>query len=191
MTLLQVMPAADAGELLLKTVDPAAIAADLVACGIRFERCRSQAPVNASGTDNQVISAYRGHVERLRAECGQPNVTVERMQAHEGTPELRLKFLREHYHDENEIWLFADGHACFYLHMADKVCALVCGAGDLLVIPAATLHWFDMGPRPQFCAIRLYLRKDSSFRAKFTGDCIPDRFPRFLEAQPAGILPAR
>jgi 1,2-dihydroxy-3-keto-5-methylthiopentene dioxygenase len=191
MTLLQVLPAADAGELLLETADPAAIAADLTARGIRFERCRSQVPISASGTDNQVIFAYLGHVERLRAECGQPKVTVERMQAHEGTPELRLKFLGEHYHDENEIWLFADGHACFYLHIADKVCVLVCGAGDLLVIPAATRHWFDMGPRPQFCAIRLYLQQDSAFRAKFTGNRIPDRFPRFLEAPPVGMLPAR
>jgi 1,2-dihydroxy-3-keto-5-methylthiopentene dioxygenase len=181
MTLMQVRPVDAPQQVLLETADPEVITTELSVRGIRFERYQSRVPVDATAADAQVIDSYWADLERLRDECGQPNLVVERIQPHEGTPELRGKFLNEHYHEENEIWLFADGRACFYLHLADQICIIICEAGDLLLIPAATRHWFDMGPQPEFCAIRLYLQPDSSFQAEFTGDPIPDRFPRLLE----------
>ena len=56
-------------------------------------------------------------------------------------------------------------------------------AGDLLGVPARTPHWFDMGPRPRFTAIRLFLTPEG-WVAQATGEDIADRFPRF-EPEPA------
>jgi 1,2-dihydroxy-3-keto-5-methylthiopentene dioxygenase len=47
-------------------------------------------------------------------------------------------------------------------------------------VPANVCHWFDMGPNPNFKAIRLFITPDG-WVANFTGDKIADSFPR-LEA---------
>ena len=71
---------------------------------------------------------------------------------------------------------FVDGRGCFYLHLDDKVYAVVCEAGDLLSVPTGTRHWFDMGVRPTFCAIRFF-QKDDGWVGDFTGDPIASRIP--------------
>jgi 1,2-dihydroxy-3-keto-5-methylthiopentene dioxygenase len=187
MTLLQVMAADDGWTVLRESVDGKMIADELAQRGIRFERWTSQAVVTSTSTDDEVITGYEPDVVRLRAECGQPNVVVERIEPHEGSPQLREKFLNEHFHEEDEIWFFVDGCSCFSLHVDDLVYVIVCERGDLLSIPAGTRHWFDMGATPHFCAVRFYRNPDSAFRAEFTGDPIPQRFPSLMDT----VLSAR
>jgi 1,2-dihydroxy-3-keto-5-methylthiopentene dioxygenase len=55
---------------------------------------------------------------------------------------------------------------------------VLCERNDLISVPAGTRHWFDMGPRPYFAAIRLFTRPDG-WVARFTGDTIATRFPAF------------
>ncbi len=57
---------------------------------------------------------------------------------------------------------------------------VLCTRGDLISVPAKTRHWFDMGPRPEFKAIRLFITPEG-WVANYTGDKIADGFPR-LEA---------
>jgi len=57
---------------------------------------------------------------------------------------------------------------------------VLCSKGDLISVPANVRHWFDMGPNPNFKAIRLFITPDG-WVANFTGDKIADSFPR-LEA---------
>jgi 1,2-dihydroxy-3-keto-5-methylthiopentene dioxygenase len=56
------------------------------------------------------------------------------------------------------------------------VYAVLCEKNDLISVPANTPHWFDMGPNPDFCAIRLFNNPDG-WVAHFTGDEIAARFP--------------
>jgi 1,2-dihydroxy-3-keto-5-methylthiopentene dioxygenase len=47
----------------------------------------------------------------------------------------------------------------------------------LISVPAGTRHWFDMGPDPEFTAVRLFVNPDG-WVAAFTGETIAQNFPR-------------
>jgi hypothetical protein len=52
------------------------------------------------------------------------------------------------------------------------------GDGSVAItVPAGTPHWFDMGPRPRFMAIRLFTNPEG-WVAHYTGSGIAARFPR-------------
>ena len=55
---------------------------------------------------------------------------------------------------------------------------VVCTQGDLISVPADTPHWFDMGARPHFQAIRFFTNPEG-WVASFTGSAIAQRYPRF------------
>ena len=90
---------------------------------------------------------------------------------------LRQKFLSEHTHGEDEVRFFVEGAGLFCLHLDERVYAVLCTKGDLISVPAGTRHWFDMGDRPRFTAIRLFNNPDG-WIARFTGDTLAERFPR-------------
>ncbi|MGW7696248.1 hypothetical protein ACWGMA_46910 [Streptomyces asiaticus] len=73
---------------------------------------------------------------------------------------MREAFLDEHRHGEDEVRFFAHGTGCSYLHLADRVLAVVRKEGDLLSVPVGTAHWFDIGRQPHFCAIRFFQAED-------------------------------
>lgn len=186
MTLLQVMPADDGAKVLVRTEDLAEIAAELAPHHIRIERWATVPLADDAGPE-EVLAAYASEVERLRAEGPYPLVDVVRMVPDETDPQWRAKaegarqkFLNEHAHDEDEIRFFVEGSGCFYLHLDDRVYAVVCTAGDLMSVPAGTTHWFDMGTRPRFCAIRFFEEEDG-WVAEFTGSPIASRIPTLDE----------
>ncbi|MEV6694599.1 cupin [Micromonospora sp. NPDC051196] len=186
MTLLQVMPKDDGTDVLLRTEDITEIAAELAPHGIRLERWAT-VPLAGDAGQEEVLAAYASEVERLSAEGPYPLVDVVRLVPNDADPQwpakaeaARTKFLSEHTHDEDEIRFFVEGAGCFYLHLGDKVYAVVCTAGDLMSVPAGTTHWFDMGTRPHFCAIRFFQEEDG-WVAEFTGSEIASRMPTLDE----------
>jgi 1,2-dihydroxy-3-keto-5-methylthiopentene dioxygenase len=186
MTLLQVMPEDDGTNVLMRTEDIAEIAAELAPHGIRLERWAT-VPLAGDAGQEEVLAASASEVERVSAEGPYPLVDVVRMVPNDSDPEwpakaaaARTKFLNEHTHDEDEIRFFVEGSGCFYLHLGDKVHAVVCTAGDLMSVPAGTTHWFDMGTRPHFCAIRFFQEEDG-WVAGFTGSAIASRIPTLDE----------
>ena len=50
--------------------------------------------------------------------------------------------------------------------------------GDLLGVPRGTTHWFDMGTKPSFTAIRFFHEEDG-WIGNFTGAAISSRFPDY------------
>ena len=90
----------------------------------------------------------------------------------------RGKFLAEHTHADDEVRYFVDGRGAFYLRLDGKVHIVTCETGDLLGVPAATRHWFDMGTDPNFTALRFF-REPEGWVGSFTGDDIATRFPTF------------
>jgi 1,2-dihydroxy-3-keto-5-methylthiopentene dioxygenase len=103
----------------------------------------------------------------------------------DGSPEwpekaaaARQKFLAEHTHDDDEVRYFVSGSGIFYLHVADRVYAVRCEAGDLLTVPRETTHWFDMGIDPDFTAIRFF-HDDDGWVGNFTGNPLAQRIPDF------------
>lgn len=182
MTLLQVMPEDDAGNVLVRTRDSAEISARLAPFGITLENWDTVELPAGAGQD-EVLAAYRAEVDRVAKEGPYPLVDVVRLAPDDSDPQwqakadgARTKFLDEHTHDEDEVRFFVEGTGCFYLHLDGKVYAVVCEAGDLMSVPAGTTHWFDMGERPHFCAIRFF-QKEDGWVAGFTGSKISAGMP--------------
>ena len=183
MTLLIRWPVSDPTTELERTAEQDEIAATLQERGIRYERWSLRDTADATGNDD-VIAAYRDDVDRLIDEGGYTVVDVVQLHPSDDPswPEVattaRQKFLEEHTHGEDEIRFFVQGAGTFYLHLGDEVVAVLCEAGDLLSVPALTTHWFDMGTRPDFTAIRFFLNADG-WVGTFTGDPIASSFADF------------
>ncbi|WP_069864161.1 MULTISPECIES: acireductone dioxygenase [Pseudomonas] len=153
------------------------IAATLAELGVRFERWQASAPIAPGASPDEVLAAYAAEIQRLKDEQGYVTVDVVSLSAdHPQKDELRAKFLDEHRHGEDEVRFFVAGRGLFTLHVEDHVYAVLCEKNDLISVPAGTRHWFDMGERPHFVAIRLF-NNPEGWVAKFTGDAIARRFP--------------
>ncbi|WP_293396103.1 cupin [Nevskia sp.] len=153
----------------------------LESIGVQFERWEATRQLDAEATQDEIIEAYRGSVNRLMNQYGFKSVDVISLHpAHPQKDVLRSKFLSEHRHDEFEVRFFVEGEALFYIRDAGRIHGVLCSQGDLISVPANVRHWFDMGPNPSFKAIRLFITPDG-WVANFTGDKIADSFPR-LEA---------
>jgi 1,2-dihydroxy-3-keto-5-methylthiopentene dioxygenase len=172
----------------LRTSDPLRIGDELAAVGITFDRLEVRDDVDASSSQEQVLDSYAALIERLCASQGYTLVDVAQLHLTPESPEelletataARARFLNEHTHDEEEIRFFAHGSGVFYLHIGERVLAMLCTKGDLLSVPALTTHWFDMGTLPDFTAIRFF-RSDDGWVGSFTGSDIASRFPTFDE----------
>ena len=161
------------------TEDAKRIESLLSRINVGFERWQAASVLAPDATHDQVLGAYQSDIDRLIARSGYQSVDVVRMVKGQGdTSAARAKFLSEHTHDDDEVRFFVEGAGAFYLRAADEVLRVVCTKGDLLVVPAATRHWFDMGPMPDFCAIRLFTRPDG-WVASFTGDEISTLLPGY------------
>jgi 1,2-dihydroxy-3-keto-5-methylthiopentene dioxygenase len=187
MTLLQIMPEDAPDVVSLRTDDVAKIAAELAPLGVAFEQWTADAVLADDADQDAVLAAYRADVDRLSTEGGYRLVDVVRMRPDDSDPSwpdkaagARARFRDEHTHDEDEVRFFVEGTGCFYLHVGGKVYAVVCEAGDLLSVPRGTTHWFDMGERPRFAAIRFFQEEDG-WIGNFTADSIGARFPSLDE----------
>lgn len=183
MTLLHVMPDDAPDTVLLRTRDADEIASALREHSVLLRHWEVRGPVSPGTDPAEVLERYRAEVDALSAAESLGLVDVVQLHPEdsdawrEKAAAARSTFLEEHRHTENEVRFFAHGTGCFYLHLEGKVLAVVCEAGDLLSVPAGTTHWFDMGPVPEFCAIRFFEREDG-WVGDFTGDPIAQRFPR-------------
>ena len=164
---------------LLDTRDGDAITAELAKIGVTFERWQASRPIAPGDSPEQVMDAYRADIDRLVAERGFKTVDVVSIAPdNPNRGEMRRKFLDEHFHKEDEVRFFVAGSGLFTLHVGDRVYELLCEAGDLVSVPDATTHWFDMGPEPSFVAIRFFQQPDG-WVGHFTGTDIARRFPRY------------
>jgi 1,2-dihydroxy-3-keto-5-methylthiopentene dioxygenase len=184
MTHLQVWPEDRPDTTVLRTSDADAIADALAEHGIAFRRWELRTGTGAvtAMSSEDLLAAYREEIDELCLAQGLHLVDVARLHPEdtdawrERAATARQTFLAEHRHDEDEIRFFAHGSGCFYLRLAGRVHAMVCEAGDLLSVPSGTRHWFDMGSRPDFAAIRFF-QKEDGWVGGFTGDPIASRFP--------------
>jgi 1,2-dihydroxy-3-keto-5-methylthiopentene dioxygenase len=161
----------------LSSNDPGLISTELAARGIGFERwpARVEMPVNA--LPEQILAAYASEIARVQASGRYPTVDAIRlMPDHPDRERLRQTFLAEHTHSEDEVRFFVEGRGLFCLHLGEEVLQVLCEAGDLINVPAGSKHWFDMGSKPEFCAIRFF-DNPQGWIAEFTGDSIANYFP--------------
>jgi 1,2-dihydroxy-3-keto-5-methylthiopentene dioxygenase len=190
MTVLSIHDEADADVVIERTTDPHRIAELLGAVGVEYQRWEVRdLPGGASSDD--VLAAYASEVERIQA-LGYTTVDVASLAGDPEDPDFleragaaRSKFLAEHRHGDDEVRYFISGSGAFYLRLERPdgtvgVHIVICEAGDFLSVPRGTRHWFDMGTRPRFAAIRFF-QDPEGWVGDFTGDPIASRFPTFDE----------
>lgn len=171
------------GHAVFTSRDLSEIARQLSSAGIRFEQWHADQTIVAGDTPEAVMAAYKSQIDALMIEGGYKTVDVISLDAaanpevQANVPVLRAKFLSEHRHSEDEVRFFVDGQGLFSLHVDDKVFEVLCQKGDLISVPANTPHWFDMGPRPKFVAIRFF-NNTEGWVAHYTGSPIADLFSR-------------
>ena len=154
------------------------IARELGKVGVRFEQWQANQPIAPGASQDEVIAAYRGDIDRLMREEGYRAVDVISLKPdHPDRATLRKKFLDEHTHSEDEVRFFVAGSGQFTLHIDGRVYEILCESGDLIGVPDGTRHWFDMSESPYFVAIRLFTNAEG-WVANFTGNDIAQRFPR-------------
>jgi 1,2-dihydroxy-3-keto-5-methylthiopentene dioxygenase len=183
MTLMQLMADSDPGDVRLRADDAAVIGVELAKRGIVFDRWPTMPGLCGTTLDSQILAEYGDRVAELNADGRYKYIDVARLQPDDSDPRwpdtakaARQKFLSEHRHAEDEVRFFVAGRGCFYLHLEPEVVAVVCEGGDLVSVPAGVRHWFDMGARPDFVAIRFFEEQDG-WIGDFTGDPIGERFP--------------
>ncbi|HSW11569.1 MAG TPA: cupin [Solimonas sp.] len=179
MTTLTLYADSDAGRPLATLTKFEEIRDALAQAGVEFERWEAGAELAPDATQEQVIAAYGSAIDKLNAKYGFQSIDVVAMYPeHPQAEAMRGKFLAEHTHDDFETRFFVDGAGMFYIRAGGKVYMTECTRGDLINLPANLTHWFDMGPKPFFKAIRFF-RIAEGWVGKFTGDSIADRFPRY------------
>jgi 1,2-dihydroxy-3-keto-5-methylthiopentene dioxygenase len=156
-----------------------AIAAALAPHGVTLERWEAGVTLADDAEDGDVLAAYSADIDRLKASGGYQSCDVIRVKPdHPERAALRAKFLAEHVHDDDEVRFFVEGSGLFYIRAGGMVHALECTAGDLILLPAGTVHWFDTGERPRFTAIRLFITPEG-WVARYTGDPIAEAIPHY------------
>ena len=168
----------DMTNLLFSSNNQQRIAEKLNALGVRFEQWQTDTTISAGAEPDFVMSAYRKDIDRLVAEEGYQTVDVISLASdNPQKAQLRQKFLNEHTHSEDEVRFFVAGEGLFTLHIDGKVAEVLCTQGDLISVPANTPHWFDMGPNPNFIAIRLF-NNPEGWVANYTGSDIAAHYNR-------------
>ncbi|MCP1367931.1 cupin, partial [Halomonas sp. BBD48] len=151
----------------------------LAAHGVRFGRCEPRPDLAPDADQDDVLVAYAEDIDNLKREGGFASADVIGLRPdHPDKAALRQEFLDEHRYSEDEMYLFVRGGCIFYLHLEQRVYVIGCAAGSLISVPAGTPHWFDMGPEPNFTAIRLFTASAAQ-AAQATGSEIASRFPRY------------
>ena len=163
---------------LLSTDDPQIIQHELHQRGIRFQRWPATQTLPAGADQAAILKAYADEITQVQRSGTYPTVDAIRITPdHPERKALRLKFLSEHIHTEDEVRFFVEGRGLFCLHIMEEVLQVLCEANDWIAVPAGTKHWFDMGSAPQFCALRFF-NNSEGWVAQFTGDPIAEDFPR-------------
>jgi 1,2-dihydroxy-3-keto-5-methylthiopentene dioxygenase len=130
----------------------------LAGIDIEYERWSAARPVAADAAAEEILSAYRDDIEKLKARGGY--VTADVIDVRPATPGLDAmlaKFSREHWHDEDEVRYIIAGSGVFHIHPREgPVTAIEVEAGDLIRVPRGTWHWFDLCTDRRIRAIRLF-----------------------------------
>jgi 1,2-dihydroxy-3-keto-5-methylthiopentene dioxygenase len=179
---LKVFSEKDSQHCLQHLSDKVEIGEVLASVGVRYEQWQVHRDIQEPVSQDDVSQLYADHIERLLNDEGYKTFDVIALAPDQPEKEsLRLKFLDEHFHSEDEVRFFVSGSGLFSMHIDGRVYEVLCSAGDLISVPANTLHWFDMGPKPDFIAIRFF-NNTEGWVAHDSGDDIATRFTR-LEAK--------
>lgn len=152
--------------------------------GIVLARVPVCAALREGAGSEEILAAYAEFLRPYMQKNGYQAADVVVLQPDMPEREqLRAKFIREHTHSEDEVRCFLSGSGRFWFHVTgeegveDEVFSVLCGAGDLLTVPAGIQHWFDCGERPDLTAIRIFTDR-AGWLPAYTGSTIEQQYLR-------------
>jgi 1,2-dihydroxy-3-keto-5-methylthiopentene dioxygenase len=159
--------------------DPREIAARLHDVGIQYERWSADRPLADDAPADEVLAAYAGPIETLKAQGGYVTADVIDLHPHTANLDAMLaRFNREHWHDEDEVRFIVAGRGVFHLHpQGGPVLAIEVVTGDLVRVPRGTHHWFDLCGERRIRAIRLF-QDPSGWTPHYTETGVEQRYPQ-------------
>ena len=130
----------------------------LASIGIGYERWDTSHDLSDSVPAEKILNTYADEIEKLKKSGGY--VTADVIDVKPDTPNIQVmldKFNKEHWHNEDEVRFIIEGHGIFHINpKTGPVVAIEVEKGDLLRVPAGTLHWFDLCGDRRIRAIRLF-----------------------------------
>ena len=130
--------------------------------GIDYERWENLHEISADASDQEILDGFSDEIKSLvERGCYVTADVINVVPTTPGLGEMLAKFNKEHWHDDDEVRFIVKGRGLF--HIAPEggdVVAIEMEAGDLIRVPAGTLHWFDLCGEQTIRAIRLF--KDMS-----------------------------
>ena len=161
----------------LITEDLSTIQRELNKRGIGFERWTASIELAAEADEASILGSYADDVNRVKQTHGFITVDAIRMTLSIPSESPFATNFSLNTRTQKTKCGFVEGRGLFSLHIDDEVLTVLCERGDLIHVPAGTKHWFDMGSRPQFCALRFF-NNPAGWVADFSNDPIAERFPR-------------
>ena len=125
---------------------------------ILIEQWQANIKLAKDADQETILAAYSHELKPFMDKFGFESADV--INVHPETPNLpaiREKFMKEHRHSDDEIRFFVDGEGIFWFHLDnDEVIAVTCSAGDFMSVPKNFRHWFDLHPKYNVKAIRIF-----------------------------------
>lgn len=134
---------------------------------------------NLSPSKDQILKLYESLVTEIKRNYNYLYADLARItekDAHGVV--MRSQYISEHTHSEDEARFFIEGKVLVYIHVNEQIHIVKCGPGDLIIIPKRVKHWMDIGPSPNFTAIRWY-STSQGLATEFTGSCVAESIPRW------------
>ncbi|QXH37136.1 oxidase [Pseudomonas muyukensis] len=148
------------------------IAATLAEQGVRFGRWQPGVRLRPGSSTQEVLDACREPLDRLMTEHGSASFAVF---SRDGQAAGQADLRDEHVHDSEEVFAVISGRGQVSLRLGGFVYALLCEKDDMLVVPAATRRWLDLGDNPFCLALRLFA-SEAGAQPRFTGDASARQF---------------
>jgi 1,2-dihydroxy-3-keto-5-methylthiopentene dioxygenase len=155
------------------------IASTLAEVGVRFAHCPTAQVRDVDSRAEVLLRSYQTQITQFMNETGLLVVDVVDFAQHPQQAESRAALLHERSHGDEQLYWCVAGRALWALHIGEQVFEVLFERGDLIVLPATSKHWLDIGEQADFVAIHLCASADAL--AAVTGDPISEGFSR-LEA---------
>ena len=105
----------------------------------------------------RMVNLYEPEISDLKIRQGY--LTQDMVELSDATPnldEVLRKFGIEHHHRDDEVRFVVQGSGVFTIRQDDFIFDVTVHAGDLMIVPAGTRHWFNLTPERRVQCIRIF-----------------------------------
>jgi 1,2-dihydroxy-3-keto-5-methylthiopentene dioxygenase len=110
-----------------------------------------------SDEQQTILDLYASEISDLKSRQGYLTQDIVILSgATQNLDAILEKFRREHHHTDDEVRFVVDGSGVFTVRKNDLIFDVTVVAGDLIVVPAYTRHWFNLTPDRKIKCIRIF-----------------------------------